>query len=355
VDLTKGDLSRSRSGSQSSSFVDTFGQWSSPSPPSQSDGSSNNEDNDTESERSNSEDDTEEVDSSFLVSGSPLVVQSRPFEEDSLGSGPSPSATSSLDTNEAEEDFDSMPSDFRVIRSSSPEFDVPRATLDILLKDEVFQENGFSRSSPGRSGYSHQGKNTTLLREQIKPLSESNGRVSVKALLDHDSGLEISSSARSSPVSSPTQHPKSADYLDNFIAVDHEVPEAPGAILHNEEPLVPVSAGTEPLESVPLIVSDVNSEPERPSATANGDEILDAAAPHDDQDLADAEEEDLSIPKYLRPYAVVPVEWDPQDKIKAPLLLRGTLRPYQQAGLEWLASLHTNRLNGILADEMGLG
>ncbi|KAG8903550.1 swr1 complex component, partial [Tulasnella sp. 403] len=42
-------------------------------------------------------------------------------------------------------------------------------------------------------------------------------------------------------------------------------------------------------------------------------------------------------------------------KVPPPFLLRGTLRPYQQAGLEWLASLHSNDTNGILADEMGLG
>ena len=32
-----------------------------------------------------------------------------------------------------------------------------------------------------------------------------------------------------------------------------------------------------------------------------------------------------------------------------------SLRPYQQVGLNWLASMHARRLNGILADEMGLG
>ncbi|WWD03258.1 hypothetical protein V865_001309 [Kwoniella europaea PYCC6329] len=42
-------------------------------------------------------------------------------------------------------------------------------------------------------------------------------------------------------------------------------------------------------------------------------------------------------------------------RVKQPFLLRGTLRPYQQAGLEWLASLWENGMNGILADEMGLG
>ncbi|KAG2225016.1 hypothetical protein INT45_003216, partial [Circinella minor] len=38
-----------------------------------------------------------------------------------------------------------------------------------------------------------------------------------------------------------------------------------------------------------------------------------------------------------------------------PFLLRGTLREYQHVGLDWLASLYANGLNGILADEMGLG
>ncbi|KIY49869.1 hypothetical protein FISHEDRAFT_40411, partial [Fistulina hepatica ATCC 64428] len=61
------------------------------------------------------------------------------------------------------------------------------------------------------------------------------------------------------------------------------------------------------------------------------------------------------IPEYLKPYAVAPVRWHPDDRITPPLLLRGTLRPYQQSGLEWLASLHARNLNGILADEMGLG
>ncbi|OJT07873.1 Helicase SWR1 [Trametes pubescens] len=74
-----------------------------------------------------------------------------------------------------------------------------------------------------------------------------------------------------------------------------------------------------------------------------------------EEGLDDDIEEDSSIPYYLRPYAVAPVEWDPQAKVKPPLLLRGTLRPYQQAGLEWLASIHARNLNGILADEMGLG
>lgn len=73
------------------------------------------------------------------------------------------------------------------------------------------------------------------------------------------------------------------------------------------------------------------------------------------EDELDAEAPELQIPAYLKPYAVAPVDWDPSAKILPPLLLRGTLRPYQQSGLEWLVSLHTRNHNGILADEMGLG
>lgn len=41
--------------------------------------------------------------------------------------------------------------------------------------------------------------------------------------------------------------------------------------------------------------------------------------------------------------------------VSQPVTLRGTLRTYQHAGLDWLASLYRNGTNGILADEMGLG
>ncbi|PPQ63756.1 hypothetical protein CVT24_004265 [Panaeolus cyanescens] len=90
---------------------------------------------------------------------------------------------------------------------------------------------------------------------------------------------------------------------------------------------------------------------DKSTGQADSDDESDVEAP----DADEAEESSDSISEYLRPYAVAPVEWDPSAKVTAPILLRGVLRPYQQAGLEWLASMHVNRLNGILADEMGLG
>ena len=41
--------------------------------------------------------------------------------------------------------------------------------------------------------------------------------------------------------------------------------------------------------------------------------------------------------------------------VALPASFTGTLRPYQQHGVEWLQHLASHRLNGFLADEMGLG
>ncbi|KAJ3896154.1 SNF2 family N-terminal domain-containing protein [Lentinula edodes] len=73
------------------------------------------------------------------------------------------------------------------------------------------------------------------------------------------------------------------------------------------------------------------------------------------QEDSDDQSQEAQFPAYLTPYIVTHVDWNPDNKIAPPVLLRGVLRPYQFAGLEWLASLHSNNLNGILADEMGLG
>ncbi|CAH7667145.1 SNF2 family N-terminal domain-containing protein [Phakopsora pachyrhizi] len=46
----------------------------------------------------------------------------------------------------------------------------------------------------------------------------------------------------------------------------------------------------------------------------------------------------------------------PEQNLGQPAILTGaTMRPYQLAGMHWLATLYENGLNGILADEMGLG
>lgn len=44
-----------------------------------------------------------------------------------------------------------------------------------------------------------------------------------------------------------------------------------------------------------------------------------------------------------------------QTRSPAPFLLHGSLREYQQIGVDWLVNLYKKHLNGILADETGLG
>ena len=43
------------------------------------------------------------------------------------------------------------------------------------------------------------------------------------------------------------------------------------------------------------------------------------------------------------------------DDFKLPMEIHGELRPYQRAGISWLAFLRRCGLHGVLADEMGLG
>ena len=43
------------------------------------------------------------------------------------------------------------------------------------------------------------------------------------------------------------------------------------------------------------------------------------------------------------------------SSVKQPSMLMAQLKEYQLKGLNWLATLYDQGINGILADEMGLG
>ena len=166
-------------------------------------------------------------------------------------------------------------------------------------------------------------------------------------------------------VKAPPEDTQVADMSADPSTLDHEVlihevhlaqkPTQNGNIM---------TAGPQELVLTPLLTSvTYASETERPDLTTNGEShtvlgIENGTSLVEDDDAAsvgDEFEEDTRIPRYLKLYAVAPVEWDNTAVIKPPALLRGILRPYQQAGLEWLASIHSRNLNCILADEMGLG
>ncbi|KAG8925843.1 swr1 complex component [Tulasnella sp. 417] len=88
---------------------------------------------------------------------------------------------------------------------------------------------------------------------------------------------------------------------------------------------------------------DSDTEPNDVGSKESIDEGLADDEPGDEMELSSNESQGSENVEHSENY------------VPPPFLLRGTLRPYQQAGLEWLASLHANNTNGILADEMGLG
>ena len=183
---------------------------------------------------------------------------------------------------------------------------------------------------------------TSLLLPHSPPGAESDtclvqaaadSEVGLWAPIDQSSGFEISKSIITAKEDDRDLEPPSSD--------------TPWSIELAEGPMSPIHPDPD------AHVDDENTPepPDRVSPPTNipeyqGDDTV-------DYDMDEAEEP--LIPEYLKPYAVAPVQWHFESKVRPPALLRGILRPYQQAGLEWLASLHTNNLNGILADEMGLG
>ena len=134
--------------------------------------------------------------------------------------------------------------------------------------------------------------------------------------------------------------------LDNFDATpDNPNPEPSNDTVDLQSDTLPDNLDTTLAKSHDSVLADLEDQAGEIADTQIGEEDYEEM----DQDL------EAQIPDYLKPYAVAPVEWDVNSKVTPPLLLRGVLRPYQQSGLEWLVSLHVNKLNGILADEMGLG
>lgn len=88
-----------------------------------------------------------------------------------------------------------------------------------------------------------------------------------------------------------------------------------------------------------------------PEAQPNGDV---STEPSPDT-FATKPSEPESISSYEAPEKQPGGSPPPGMKTPLPHLVRGTLREYQHFGLDWLAGLYTNHINGILADEMGLG
>ncbi|KAG2419828.1 helicase swr1 [Aspergillus terreus] len=107
--------------------------------------------------------------------------------------------------------------------------------------------------------------------------------------------------------------------------------------------------------STPKVPEGTSDMPQGPEPDQSGERSSEASP----GTLATKPSEPESVSSY-EPSTEKPAEQQnesPAPGLKTPIphLLRGTLREYQHFGLDWLAGLYTNHINGILADEMGLG
>lgn len=113
----------------------------------------------------------------------------------------------------------------------------------------------------------------------------------------------------------------------------------------------------DPVKELVAVVSSPAEPPPESEPECHEPEFIPAhpsTPPMEDEVDEEVIIQDDGIEHYLRPYAVTRVDgWDPDQIIKPSPLLRGSLRPYQRAGLEWLANHHTQLFNCILSDEMG--
>ena len=283
--------------------------------------------------------DAESSDSESPADDESITMLVPDFEAESVSqAGRSPRSGSmevdmDLETTNSEEDGDNDP------QVASPE----PLEVDLTSSGARLMEEGVEPATPSIPYVSKMPLSMDLDVEVGAPSLPSNAQ-DPQATIQRPRLSYVPSDSIATPTSSLMYSPTSLTSPLHASPVPESAVDAPPDIAMADIDTMP-----------PRLSADITA-PIPPSATSeapSGD-----ATPAAEDDIVDDEltdEEDTSIPYYLRPYAVAPIEWDPQSKVKPPLLLRGTLRPYQQAGLEWLASIHTRNLNGILADEMGLG
>jgi helicase SWR1 len=113
--------------------------------------------------------------------------------------------------------------------------------------------------------------------------------------------------------------------------------------------------------------------PETNGIHINGDDPSSVAEDIEEEEAEEEEEVEEEAEEEVEEMEETAVAVPERVNLRPPFLLRGSLRPYQQAGLEWLAGLYSTGVNGfvsssipqillltpfpssILADEMGLG
>lgn len=209
-----------------------------------------------------------------------------------------------------------------------------------------------SEAQPSESGID---KDAATLASRLGVFEDAAASPSAPSDVDSITRTPMLGGARSPALESFCDYPMRDDPSPASSVVEHDLIKDGDAVVLDERVVNTIM--TTKLKEVDSTNPMVDVEED----LAEGHEMLQLLPEQQAEGEGDPPTEDIQndafarIPEHLKSFAVAPVDWSPEDKIKPPLLLRGVLRPYQHSGLEWLASLHSNKLNGILADEMGLG
>jgi helicase SWR1 len=233
--------------------------------------------------------------------------------------------------------------------------DEPGLTSDLLLVGETPEEPDLAQPDPAATDetseypprdHDDDGDSVVEIDDLMVPDPETSPIRPPKVSSMQGALVDYGSSSAASP--SPSESHREFEGTSS-----PPPPRTPDPELVEPEAFLVASLGHSGGDAAPVEFEE--SGKVMPEEVDEVDGLNEEREPSVSDDEAETSPQEAQIPEYLKPFAVAPVEWDSSKTVTAPLLLRGTLRPYQQAGLEWLASLHVNNLNGILADEMGLG
>ncbi|KAI5304802.1 swr1 complex component [Ascosphaera pollenicola] len=166
----------------------------------------------------------------------------------------------------------------------------------------------------------------------------------------------------------PEPTPMQRDYFvtDDEIGDDDEVELVPaGSGLQSTRTATPATSeqGAEATldyhqDHIPPATTDI--ELAQNHAMSHPSVVVTSTSPGQDTNITSSSPPQKQLSPVVSPVkALDKLSEEPEEyaDIKTPIpeLLRGTLRKYQHYGLDWLAGLYNNNINGILADEMGLG
>ncbi|KAK4941173.1 swr1 complex component [Elasticomyces elasticus] len=183
-------------------------------------------------------------------------------------------------------------------------------------------------------------------------------------LLSLFSKKELSEMAPASDGQSPNQEDPAESSPLVQVLEDHEMPDAE-SVLHPqgldiggpEEVEVDTKQDSADQEDIQHSASGDVSVPQPDGEDTGSADPSAHTSPHTSATKVSESESVSSIDPHAETVPPTTLSEAKSSTIKTPVpsLLRGTLRPYQHEGLDWLADLYAHGRSGILADEMGLG